>query len=51
MPGTYWDGSGGGRRTGMTTTGSRTVALEASEGTDNVTLADVYLYARAERTG
>lgn len=44
-------GSVGGRRSGMTTTGSRTVSLRASEGgTAGVTFDDIYLYARAVRT-
>lgn len=40
----------GGRRTGMTTTGSRTIALRAFEATADVVVADIFLYARAVRT-
>lgn len=51
-------GSGGadpggvaGRRTGMTTTGARTVSLQMSEAGANVNVGDIFLYARAVRTG
>lgn len=40
-----------GRRAGMTTTGSRTVALRAFEVDTNVELSSIALYARAIRTG
>jgi hypothetical protein len=42
-------GAVGGRRVGMTTTGSRTVALRARETLGDVALADIYLYACAKR--
>lgn len=44
------DGSVGGRRTGITTTGSRTVKLRAREDSGDMSLTDIYLYARAVRT-
>ncbi len=41
----------GGRRTGMTTTGSRAIQLRAEEdGITGFTIRDIYLYARAVRT-
>lgn len=43
-------GAIGGHRTGMTTTGSRTVELRASTNTATVGMLDIYLYARAIRT-
>lgn len=45
------DGAVGGRRTGVTTTGSRDFVLQMKEGSGgDVTAKDVYLYARAVRT-
>lgn len=44
------DGAIGGRRVGMTTTGNRSIALQARETTADVQLEDIYLYARAIRT-
>ena len=43
-------GSVGGRRTGMTTTGSRVISLMASVATGTTFINDIYLYARAVRT-
>ena len=40
----------GGRRTGMTTTGSRTIELRAFVDSGSHTIRDMYLYARAIRT-
>ena len=40
----------GGRRTGMVTTGSRTVSVRMQETSGQVTVSDIYLYARAVRT-
>ena len=46
------DGSVGGRRTGMTTTGNRSVSLRARSQTAGATesIRDIFLYARAVRT-
>jgi hypothetical protein len=44
------DGAVGGRRTGITTTGSRAISLRANEGVSNVSLQDIFLYASAYRT-
>lgn len=47
---TVFDGSVGGRRTGMVTTGSRTVELRGRQGVGTgMNLSDVFLYARAKR--
>lgn len=46
----YESFSVGGRRTGMTTTGSRSVSLRAHETTADVALVASFLYARAIRT-
>ncbi len=43
-------GAIGGRRTGMTTTGSRTIQLRARYSGVTLTIRDIYLYARAIRT-
>ncbi len=43
-------GAVGGRRTGMTTTGSRAIEFRASTSVSNVPMLDIYLYARAIRT-
>ncbi len=43
-------GSIGGRRTGMTTTGSRTIEFRVVVDSATVPLTDIYLYARAIRT-
>lgn len=45
------DGAIGARRTGIVTTGNRTISLRAREASgDNVTFNDIFLYARAVRT-
>ncbi len=47
----FMAGAIGGRRTGMTTTGSRTIALRAEQDSGGgFTIRDTYLYARAIRT-
>lgn len=40
----------GGRRTGMVTTGNRTIALRARNTSGALTVGDIFLYARAVRT-
>ena len=48
---TYISGAVGGRRTGMTTTGSRTIEVRAEQDSGvSFTIKDTYLYARAIRT-
>lgn len=49
----YRGGAVAGRRTGMTTTGNRTIELRRSAAWSGVTVGmqDIYLYARATRTG
>lgn len=42
-------GAVGGRRTGMTTTGPRTVELRGQAGSSELLMRDIYLYARAVR--
>lgn len=40
----------GGRRTGMTTTGNRTVSLQMQAAIPDTSVYDIFLYARAVRT-
>ncbi len=46
----FISGAIGGRRTGMTTTGSRAILLRATQDGGAFTMRDIYLYARAVRT-